>query len=409
MELSHTLLLFMGMLLLAMLMEPLAARLRLPFSALLVMAGFVGVWALTRMGVDTGLRWDNFHDLVFYLLLPVLIFEAAFQMSARELLRSLPTILFLAIPILLLSAALTAAILFYSIGHPIGFPWIAALITGVLLSATDPAAVLALFRQLGVPQRLVITMEGESLLNDATTIVLFTLLVALAVGEMQQQGIGAIGLEFVRLFLGGLAVGTVVGLFCSLLLRLLPAPPYPAIITLMAAYVSYLAAEFLLHVSGVMAALACGLVAGAWLRHTRAADQAQVQGLWQVLSWIANSSMFLLAGATVTLAMFQERWLAMLLGVAAILISRWLGIWLANLTVARLPGQPAIPRAHQQVLVWGGLRGAVTLALALSLPTQLESWWTIQSIAYGVVLFTLFVQAPTLQPLIQGLRRRRQL
>jgi CPA1 family monovalent cation:H+ antiporter len=319
------------------------------------------------------------------------------------LLRALPAVLILAIPLLVFSAAVTGAILYWTINHPLGFPWLAALLTGALLSATDPGAVMSLLHRLGVPHDLILLLEGESLFNDATAIVLFSLLLGMATMEPQSPGPLEASLEFGRLFLGGLAIGLAVGLIAALLLQGFRRPPYPSIITLMAAYVSYLLAEFALGVSGVMSSLACGLVAGARHRALGSAGQEAVESIWQVLAWIANSAMFLLAGATVTLAMFQHRWLAMLLAIAAVLVTRWLSVLAASWMIRPIPGAGQLDRQARELMIWGGLRGAVTLALALSLPVELEYWWTIQSIAYGVVLFTLFVQAPTLPLVVRRL------
>lgn len=138
----------------------------MPFPALLLLPGFAGSELLPALGQDTGLRAEGFHDLIFYVFLPVLLFAAAFSIDARALGRNLLPILVLALPVMLLSTLITAALVHYGIGHPQGFPWIPALLTGVLLSATDPAALTALLRALGVPERLVVLIEGESLFND---------------------------------------------------------------------------------------------------------------------------------------------------------------------------------------------------------------------------------------------------
>ena len=125
------------------------------------------------------------------------------------------------------------------------------------------------------------------------------------------------------------------------------------------------------------------------------------QKLWEFNAYVANALVFLLMGVTITLDMFTHRWLAMLIGIAGIIVARAIGIFTFVPLLSRFTPIEAIPRPYQLVMFWGGLRGAVTLALALSLPTSLDYWWTIQSIAFGVVLFTLFVQAPTTAPLLR--------
>lgn len=392
----------MGILLAALLLEPLARRLHLPFSAALVAGGFAGSQLLVGMGIDTGLRWHHFHDLVFFVFLPVLIFESAVALDARLLLRNLLPILLLAFPLLLLSSFLTAALLFFGIGHPDGFPWVAALISGVILSATDPVAVAELARRLPLPQRLLMLMDGESLFNDATTVVLFMLLLSAAVGqEMLDVDLSAAALTFFRVSFGGLALGLLFGVAGRWLMRWLGKG---VIVSLMMAYASYLVAETWLGVSGVMATLACGLWIGHALRSDAGSASTPLVAGWEQLGWVANSALFMLAGVTITLSMFEERWLAMLLGIIAVLVTRLLSVWLAAGLTSLVPGQQSVSSASRTVLVAGGLRGAVTLALALSLPLELEGWWTVQSIAYGVVVFSLFVQAPLLEPLVRWLQ-----
>ncbi len=395
---------FMAILLAALLLEPLARHLHLPFSAALVAGGFAGSQLLVGMGIDTGLRWHSFHDLVFFVFLPVLIFESAVALDVRLLLRNLWSILLLAFPLLLLSAVLTAVLLFYGIGHPQGFPWVAALLGGVILSATDPVAVTELAHRLPLPKRLLMLMDGESLFNDATTVVLFMLLLSAAVGqEPGDIDLSAVALTLLRLSFGGLALGLLFGIAGRWLMCWLGRP---VIVSLLAAYGSYLVAEMWLGVSGVMATLACGL----WIGHALRTDLAPVAKTlasgWEQLGWVSNSALFLLAGVTITVSMFEERWHAMLLGIGAVLVVRLLVVWLTAGLTSLTPGQQPISMACRSILFAGGLRGAVTLALALSLPLELEGWWTVQSIAYGVVVFSLFVQAPLLEPLVKQLQRR---
>jgi CPA1 family monovalent cation:H+ antiporter len=393
----------MAMLLAALLLEPAARLIRLPLSAALVLGGFAGAQWIVSLGIDTGLRWYHFHDLVFLVFLPALIFGAAIAMDARLLLRNLVPILLLTLPLLLLATLLSAALLFFSIGHPQGFPWIAALICGALISATDPVAISELSKRLPVPKRLLTLMEGESLFNDATTVVLFMLFLSAVSAPGVQIDVLDAAMSFTRLTLGGLAVGLLFALVASLLIGWLDRA---VIVSLLAAYGSYLIAEIQLEVSGVMASLGCGLLLSHRLRQSATERLAQVEAWWNQLAWIANSSVFLLCGATITLLMFQERWLAMLLGIGAAILTRVIGVWIAAGLTNLIPGQQPVSRGYRVMMSAAGLRGAVTLALALSLPLELEGWWTVQSIAYGVVLFSLLVQAPGIEPLTNRLLRK---
>jgi CPA1 family monovalent cation:H+ antiporter len=249
-------------------------------------------------------------------------------------------------------------------------------------------------------------MEGESLFNDATTVVLFMLLLAAAMTNRPADRTAGRRHGFLRLALGGLAAGLLFAAVAGLLIRWLDRA---VIVSLLAAYGSYLIAETWLQVSGVMACLGCGLLLSHTLHQLKTDQLQQVNAWWSQLGWVANSSLFLLSGATITLLMFEQRWLAMLLGIGAAILTRTLGVWIAGGLTSVIPGQQAVTNADRIMMSAGGLRGAVTLALALSLPLELEGWWTVQSIAYGVVLFSLFIQAPGIEPLFNRLQRNGRL
>ena len=399
---EHAILILSGLLLLAIIIQPLARKIHVPFTATLVIAGFIASELLVMAGIDTGIRAENFHDLIFFVFLPILVFEAAYNINAALLWKNLLPILFLAIPLMLLSTLVTATAIYFGIGHPTGFPWIAALLSGALLSATDPVAVVALLRQMGVAERLAILMEGESLFNDATAIVIFSVFLAIATGTDGPMSVAGASWHFLRVFFGGILVGACTGLLFSVLVKLIGEIIIKALATVISAYLAYIIAESVLHVSGVMAVLITGLILGYRAQHTAPGEHAGFeQELWEFNAYVANALVFLLMGVTVTLGMFEERWLAMLTGIAAVLLARALGLLaFVPLLNSLTPIEP-ISRPFQIVMLWGGLRGAVTLALALSLPTSLDYWWTIQSIAFGVVLFTLFVQATSTAPLLR--------
>lgn len=388
---------------LSLVAETVASRLRLPHSSILVLLGAAtGYFVTLGLGVDTGLRAANFHDLIFFVFLPVLVFEAAFKISIRELKANVGIILFLAIGGLLLTTSISAVILYFGIGHPTGFPWIAALLAGALLAATDPVAVVAQLKTLGAPKRLAVLLEGESLFNDASAIVVFSIFLMLATMPASEATVGgAIG-EFCLIFAGGTLVGAMFGALSVFSVRHVKEGIPGAVVTLTAAYGSFLVAEILLHVSGVMASLVAGLMLSRAI-DTRALRDSGLDYFWSVLSYVANGSVFLLMGVTITVSMFTERWLAMLIAIGAVLVARILTTYGGLTAINFLPGE-RVPGSYQTVIVWGGLRGAVTLALALALPVELDYWWTIQSMAFGVVLFTLFVQAPTMPWLLRRTR-----
>ncbi len=429
MTLPQTLMLLAGLLVLSLLIQPLARRLRLPFALLLVVTGFAASELLVALGNDTGLRADTFRDLIVYIFLPVLIFDSAFKIDAPMLMRNLSLILIISIPMLLLSTLVTAALIYFGIGHPDGFPWIAALLTGALLSATDPLAVVDLCRRIGVPDRLVLLMEGESLFNDATAIVIFVIFLYMAQHPAEPVSVADATVGFGLLFFGGALLGLLVGMAFLLLIQRFENPVERGLLTLISAYLAFLTAEWLLNVSGVMAVLVTGLVMGRTIREdlplpergihenmagtnaegrativTRPGGETFVDQLWSMNAFIAHVLVFLLMGMTITVDMFEERWLAMLIGIVGVLVARTVGLLGVLPLAGRIPGIQPISLKEQVFMTWGGLRGAVALALALSLPVDLDYWWTIQSIAFGVVLFTLAVQAPTIPYLWSRLR-----
>ena len=404
MAVSTGILLLVLMLFVALLLKPVAEKFHIPFAGLLVVTGFIGSELIVGFGGDTGIRYDSFHDLILLVFLPLLIFEAAFKIDMDLLLKNGIVILFFAIPVMLLSTFAAAIMIYYGIGHPTGFPWIAALITGALLAATDPVAVLEVMRRLGVPERLCILLDGEALFNDATAIVTFSIFLYIAQHPLENITVTDASLRFLIVFFGGAIAGLFIGFSFLFLSRLLQDYIQQAIVTLIAAYASYLIAEQILHVSGVMSVLVAGMVLGKVIHHDFQDHERRhfVDDFWTFNDYVAESLMFLLMGVTVTVGMFTDNWLAMLIGIAAVLIARAVGIFGGAPLVSLLPNVEPVPKSYQRLIFLGGLRGAVTLALALALPFELEYWWTIQSIAFGVVLFTLFVQAPLISPVLKS-------
>lgn len=386
--------LFPVMIVLALAIEPVSKRLGIPFNALLVLTGFIASELVTGMGYDLGLRWENFRDLVLYLLVPALVFAAALTLDARALLRHLPSILVLAIPLFLLSVAIGTVLLYLGIGHASGFPWLTAAVAATLIAATDPSAVIAMLKRYGVSERIVILVEGESLFNDAIAIVLFGVLTAGVTASthiLELNNLSGIAMEFARVFIGGSLMGALLGAVGYWLLRRYRRDEFAAALSLALAYLAYASAETLGGLSGVMSVLMCGLALGMAL-HDAGSDF--VGKLWGLLSFLAGSIAFLLVGVTVTPSLFSEGWWALCVGIAAALITRAIAVYLTLPLFERLPGMDRLAHPDRRLLFGAGQRGAVTAALALSLPVVLTGWWTAQAIGYGVVLFTLFVQEP---------------
>ncbi len=419
---EHIILALILILVLSLIAQAVAKWLHMPLASILVLLGFIASELVVYAGIDTGIRADNFQSIIFYVFIPVLVFESAYNIDKQQLKNNLVVVLFLAIIAMLLTCFIAAVLLFYGIAHDTGFPWIAALITGAILAATDPVAVVDKLREMKAPARISVLLEGESLLNDATAIVLFSLFLSMATATDSVASINTIQSmldvagSFLLIFFGGALTGLFVGLFFGFLQKRVKQPVLTGVMSLLVAYGSYILAEYFM-VSGVMstllAALSLSMLSeagdklpdGQKINTQKIDSRVAITGnkyLWSMLSHLANVSVFLVMGAVITLEMFEQRWLAMLIAIFSLLIARAISVYGVLLFFAFFKTLK-VPFVSQTVLLWGGLRGAVTLALALSLPTSLDYWWTIQSIAFGVVMFSLFVQAPTMSMLVNRL------
>jgi CPA1 family monovalent cation:H+ antiporter len=371
-----------GLLLIASLVGTITERLRVPYTAGLVVIGLFLAFI--------GQREINVSPQLFLgLLVPPLIFEAAFHVRAKDLLQDLAPILSLAIPGVLLTTFLVGGVLYWGTD----FSLITALLFGSLIAATDPVAVVALFRSLGVPKRLQLLMEGESLFNDGTAIVLFNLMVTIAVTGYFNLGESIV--SFLLVSGGGLVIGFLLGLIISLAISQIDNSLIETTLTTVLAFGSYIVAEQF-HVSGVLAVVAAGVVSGnLGPRRMAPSTRILVYNFWELAAFLANSFIFLLIGLQIDLNILFTDWQAILWAILAVLVARAASIYGLSWIGA------GVPMRYKHVLYWGGLRGAISLALALSLPVSLgPQLELIRSMAFGVVLFTLLVQGLSMKPFI---------
>ena len=391
---------FLGLLVLGLFLEPLAERARMPVSVLLVPLGFAASELATRVaGLDLGIRWDNLGMFITYVIVPSLVFESALRLDIDALRNDAAAVLLLAFPLLLLAAGITAGIAWLGIGHPEGFPWVVALLAGAILSSTEMTGMFQLLIGAGASKRVAWILEGESTFNDTAALLLFTLLLSVALMHSDDVSASVIAADFARLFLGGITVGFVCGYMARAILRWLPGDYAFAVLSITTAYGVFLLAQKILHASGALAVLTAALLLCSDLRRNRE-QEAFPEALWNFVARTAGSLIFILAGVSITLGMFQDQWLAMLIGAAAVLAARAVTVFAVLGPVSHLPGLKPLSLPEQTVLTWGSVRGSVTMALALSLPLELESWYTLQALVYGAVLFSLFVQATTVSRLV---------
>ena len=382
--------LIIELLLIASLVAIAVQRFRIPYSVALVVVGLL-------ITLQSPLQIELTPELILALFVPPLVFEAAFHLNFRDLQRSLPAILLLAVPGVIITTLIVGGILKF--GTQLNFP--VALVFGALIAATDPVAVVALFRTLGVPKRLAVLIEGESLFNDGTAIVLFNLMLVVAItGHFTPlESLG----NFLRVSIGGLAVGLVLGWLVSLLIARVDDFLIETTLTTVLAFGSYLIAEQL-HFSGVLAVVAAGLVNGnLGSQGMSPTTRIVLFNFWEYFAFLANSLVFLLIGLQVNIPDLVAHWQPVLWAILAVLIARVVVVYGLS-WISRRAIEP-IPLNWQHVLNWGGLRGAICLALALSLPASLGSDRDLlQVMAFGVVLFTLLLQSTTMKPLVRWLK-----
>jgi CPA1 family monovalent cation:H+ antiporter len=395
--------LMFGILAAAMLSHPLARWRLVPLPVALVLLGFISSEVWVAMGRDTGLRWQLLHDLVFYILLPIIIFDSAININIRSLRRESLLIGALSVPLLIIAALLAALIIQYLMGGQSGMAFSLALLAGSMICATDPTAVSGILRNAGASRRLVQILEGESLINDAATITLFVLLSAIILTPGTAFTAAEVASRFALILFGSVLTGMAMGWLFDRIIRPFDDTILTTSTTLVLAFMSFWAGEHLMGLSGVVATLSAGLTF-AWCqgRHRAEEDVAFALDTWRILSFSADAMLFTLVGMSITVGMFQDHWLAMLIGVLAAVVSRAAIIFLGAGPLSFLPGQTKLRLAEQNLMLWGGVRGAVAIALALSLDTDIPQWYTIQSMIYGVAIFSLVIQTPILTHLVSG-------
>ena len=376
------------LLLVAAVVAMLTRRLRLPYSVGLVAAGM----ALALLPLAPKISFTK--ELIFDALLPPLLFEAAFYLRWKQLRREIPVILTLASVGVVLSGAVTAMGMHYAAR----WQWPSALVFGSLIAATDPVSVIATFRDARVHGRLRLLIEAESLFNDGTAAVAFGVAVLFATGHP----LTAVGLtrSLLATVGGALLCGSTVGGIALFLTRRTEDHLVELTFTTVAAYGSFLLAEQF-HFSGVFATIAAGLIIGNRGPRDGLSDHGReaVQAFWEYAAFVANSLVFLLIGMQETNQNFAAVWLPSIVAVVFVILGRAVAVYPLCLLFARSDLRVTV--RHQHALLWGGLRGALALALALGLPVELPWRAEIITVSFAVVAFSVFVQGLTMPALLR--------
>ena len=326
-------------------------------------------------------------SVVLTVFLPPLLFDAGFSMELTAVRREWRWITLLGLLGSVLSAMLTFVILVL-----FRFPAGEALLLSAVLAATDPVSVFAALRRLRTPPRLRVTLEGESLANDAVAVVLFALALAFShAGRVEP--VGLLGL-FLRLSAIGLVLGALMGLIATRALRVLPAASHIPI-SLAGSYLTYLLSDRL-GGSGLLSVIAFALLLGGWWH---SATHHRIHRFWRRLGLVMAAVVFLLVGLQVRFDAVLKAGLPLLLLIVAVWIARFLMILTMTAFASRL-----WPWRSRLALTWAGLRGALSLALALSLPPETPRRSEELSLVFGFVFISLALQGVTIGPLFRLLR-----
>ncbi|CAN5692222.1 cation:proton antiporter [soil metagenome] len=369
----------------------LARRLHLPYTVGLTLAGMVV--ALAHISFEIELT----KELIFSAFLPPLIFEAAFHMPWRPLRADAGVVLTLATLGVLLACGITTVGLHYLAA----WPWAAAVLLGVLISATDPVSVIATFKEAGVSGRLRLLVESESLLNDGTVAVLYGVALAATTGG-GGVSIGGVAGSFLITVVGGILCGALTGGAVLLLAGRTADHLIELTFSTIAAYGSFLLAEHW-HLSGVLATLTAGILIGNTGSLGAFSDRGReaVASFWEYIGFIANSLIFLLIGIRLVAQDVVSELTVALLVIALVIIGRAVAVYGCCALFRRSMHRIALN--HQHVLFWGGLRGALALALALGLPVDVPMRAAIISVTFAVVTFSVIVQGLTMTPFLRRL------
>ena len=388
-------------------LELAAQRLRMPPAAALIIGG-IGLALIPNI---PEIALDP--DLALVLFLPPLLMASAYFTSWRDFRANLRIILQLAVGAVAFTTAVVGVVAHWVVPS---LPWAACFALGAIVSPPDAVAAKAVLSRVPLPRRVVVLLEGESLVNDATGLVLFRFAVAAALTGAFNAGQAA--LSFGVLAVGGVAAGLAFGFATAFLLARLREPRLEIVGSLLAAWASYIGGEAI-HVSGVLSTVACGLVIG-WRQHAilTATTRIQAKAVWQVVEFVLESLIFILIGLSLrsVLARLEdsgntvlELLPAALAIVAATILSRFAWIipatYLPRFALASLRKRdPYPPFAVPIIMSWAGMRGVVSLAAALALPDQFPGRDFILATTFLVILVTVLIQGATLEPLVSALR-----
>lgn len=393
---EHAVGIYIGLLLLACLVAIVSKMVtHLPYTIFLTLVGLlIGVLGIGPEIEETGFG----YQLIFFVFLPPLLFQGAFHMNLNSLLEQFWPIVCLAVPGVIVSTLLVGGLVGWLGGIS---SMMVAILFGALISPTDPVSVLSLFKEVGAPKDLKTIVEGESLFNDATGVVLYTILLK-ALLSGQEFGFGQAAYEFVKVSVGGLLLGAVLGWIVFKIMRHIEDHLLENALCLVLAYGSFWLAE-VMHLSGVIGTVIAGLMIGNYGRKLSMSVKTTntVEIFFESIGFLINSLLFVLIGLELREVPANIMWMTVFVAIAAMLIARaavsYSFYWLLNQVGTKRP------KRWKHILFWGGLRGSIPIALLLNLPNEglLVTWRPVLLLAgFGCVFFSLVVQGITMKPLM---------
>ncbi|AWB43282.1 sodium:proton antiporter [Paenibacillus sp. CAA11] len=373
-----------------------AKQINQPYSIALVIVGLIlGLFNIPVLEeAETYITQSHvFQAVVISLFLPILLGDAALKLPYSHLKEYSRPVLALAFGGTLLSFAVISLGGYYILNLPL----IVAFTFASLMSATDPISVISIFKSLGVPKSIVTIIEGESLFNDGIAVVLFQIssVYLLTYMEMGWAGVGSGILLFLQFSLGGIALGALLGYLFSQFIRFYDDYPLEIAFSMLLFFGSYFVAEHL-HVSGVISVVVAGLIFGNYGANVGMSEKTEtnINSFWDVITLIANSLIFLMIGLEIRNIDFSDKWYMIALAIVIVLAGRTMALYSSTLVLRDFPG------SWKAVLNWGGLKGSLSIALALTLPQGFEGRDDILVLTFSVVLFSLLVQGLTIKKLV---------
>lgn len=400
-------------------------RLRWPYTVLLVLFGLllVPITNLPYLNVVFGFIGDMVltPELLFFIFLPILIFESAFNMNIRKMLDNAWAISSLGIVSVFISTLVTAALMYWLLPLiGIQIPFIIALMFGAVIASTDPVAVLSLFKELGVPERLTMIFEGECMLNDGTAIALFFVILGIAVSGFDGVGTIAYGVfDFFVMLFSGVVIGLALAAAFSRAVRYTRQNEFVTVTLLViSAHLVFIISELInsfgyFHVSSIIATAVASLFLGNYARSVLEPKTDEYLGkLIEHMAFVANSLVFLMAGLLFANSSvdLSQLWLPIVLTVLIVAVARIISVYTVILPLNWSHIEEHIPGPWRKLLAWGSLRGALSIIVVLIIPEEftIAGWdyaYTPRDFllapTIGCILATLFIKAPTIAPIMR--------